>query len=117
MVPIYLCHAPAGCAVNQLLHFLQGCKYGIFGPYLNGTNVSKNFKLEQVTAPIIIHHSTADETADPTDVKRLASELTGSSDLRVVEIQDLTHIDPLWGINAHEIIYQAILDFFKKHRK
>lgn len=91
--------------------------FGFFGPKMKGTTdeaVPPDYPLHRITAPLSLHYSTVDRMANLTDVKKLITKLTGSSNLHLQEINTglFNHIDFMWGKNAAGIVYSDIIKFF-----
>lgn len=116
MAAIHMCHAPSGSSSTQLLHYLQEIKHGFFGRRMKGTEISKDFSVHRITAPMFLQYSTCDSLGDPKDVEMLIPKLTGSCDLRTNKItKPFNHIDFIWGNNAPELLFKPMLKFFEKH--
>ena len=70
-----------------------------------------NYVITEMDVPCILFWSERDTMASFADVKRLRDELRN---LKSVEKVDLSHIDYLWGENAHEELYQKIITSLSK---
>ncbi|XP_031633178.1 lipase 1-like [Contarinia nasturtii] len=115
MLPVYLCHYPSSCSANQLIHFGQEMELNYFGPMMHsiGSKTPKEFPIDKVTAPISIHYSTADPHTHSLDIKKLQLNLPNVVDVQ--EIKGFNHLDFLWGIHTHEIVYSRIYQLLKNH--
>lgn len=84
---------------------------------MTSLEVSPDFPLHKITAPISLHYSTFDPFTNEKDVKKLISKLNGTEDLYVQTVDQIKfdHQDFVWGIHANELVYSEILKFFKKH--
>ena len=108
-------------SIYTLLHYAQMINQKSFAAY-NWREEEENMKRYQVTkppnyvitevdVPCILFWSERDTLASFDDVKRLREELRN---LKSVEKVDLSHIDYLWGENAHEELYQKIITSLSK---
>lgn len=110
MLSVYLCHLPAGCSVNQLIHFGQELQHKYFGPMMRKF-LSKppiDFPIGKITAPISIHYSPTDPHTNPTVIDKLTTKLTNVIDVQEITDVVFNHVDFIWGIHAHEIVYTRI---------
>ena len=108
-------------SIYTLLHYAQIINQKSFAAYNWGEEeenmkryqVTKppNYVITEVDVPCILFWSERDTMASFTDVKRLREELRN---LKSVEKVDLSHIDYLWGENAHEELYQKIITSLSK---
>lgn len=119
MIPTYVCHTPSGSSTDQLLHFGQEVRHGYFGERMKGLEVPHDYPLHKITVPMSLHYSIVDTFTHPKDVGRLISQLNGTSDLHIQSINhtNFNHLDFVWGIQASDLIYPQILNFFKKHTR
>lgn len=110
MLPIYLCHLPAGCSVNQLIHFGQELQHKYFGPMMHHffSKPPDNFPIQKITATISIHYSPTDPHTNPTVIEKLTKKLTNVIDVQEINDVIFNHVDFIWGIHAHEIVYTRI---------
>lgn len=122
MLSVYLSHQPAGCSVNQLIHFGQELELNYFGPMLpiDGNNHfdgkrPKEFPLSKITAPISIHYSPNDPHTHSLDIEKLRSNLPNVVDVQEINDVLFNHVDFLWGIHAHEIVYSRIYQLLTNH--
>lgn len=115
MLPVYLCHLPAGTSINQFIHFGQEVDRKYFGPMIQNklSKTPKNFPLHRITAPISIHYSPTDPHTNTLDIEKLKSNLRNVIDVQ--EINDVTfdHVDFIWGAYTHEIVYSRIYKLLK----
>lgn len=84
---------------------------------MTSLEVSPDFPLHKITAPISLHYSIFDPFTNEKDVKKLISKLNGTEDLYVQTVDQIKfdHQDFVWGTRAAELVYSEILKFFKKH--
>lgn len=115
MLPVYLCHLPAGASINQFIHFGQEVNRKYFGPMIQNKlgKTPKDFPIHQITAPISIHYSPTDPHTNPLDIEKLRLNLQNV--INIQEINDVTfnHVDFIWGSYTHEIVYSRIYELLK----
>ncbi|XP_050664244.1 lipase 3-like [Leptidea sinapis] len=123
MFPAKLGHAPAGCAINQFVHYAQSINKKDFRRFDYGSisNIKKygqatppKYNLSQITAPVILHYSTADPLSNIVDVERLYAELGGPAEMIKVPHDQFSHIDFMWGLDAKELLFDHVLDIMKR---
>ena len=103
-------------SIYTLLHYAQMVNQKSFAAYnwvVEEENLARyqinkppNYVITEMDVPCALFWSERDNMASFADVKRLREELRN---LKSVEKVDLSHIDYLWGENAHEELYQKIL--------
>ncbi|KYR00533.1 carboxylic ester hydrolase [Tieghemostelium lacteum] len=119
-MPIVSGHEPSGTSTQNIQHFAQGVTLKQFqmfdyGPVINIQKYQSIYPpiydLTQFpsTVKIALYSGTLDELADPIDVKQLVSLLPTSSILNWMIIDDYAHLDYVWALDAHQIIYTDIL--------
>lgn len=115
MLPVYLCHLPAGCSVNQLIHFGQELQYKYFGPMMQNIldKPPRDFPLHKISAPISIHYSPTDPHTNTLDIDKLKSKLQNVIDVQEINDVIFDHVDFIWGIHSHEIVYSRIYKLLK----
>lgn len=111
-----MCHYPSGSSVKQLLHFGQEIKYAFFGKYKTGLEIPPDYKLAQITTPLIAHYSPVDKFTDPKDAERLHRQLKSLEYWQVMNKTEFNHVDFIWGIHAAKEIYSTILEFFAEYK-
>ena len=70
-----------------------------------------DYDINNVDVPCAIFWSEKDSIACYANVERLMAEL---KHLKSVEKVDLSHIEYLWGGNAHDELYQKIVSLLSK---
>lgn len=116
MLQAFICHIPSGSSVKQVMHYGQEVKYGFFGYYKEGKEIPRNFDLSRITTPLTLHFSPVDKLTNPTDVRRLVSELRSVVYVQEINDADFNHMDFLWGIHPATTIYPKILAFFDMYQ-
>ncbi|XP_021724562.1 triacylglycerol lipase 2-like [Chenopodium quinoa] len=128
-VSTFLQHEPQPTATKNMIHFSQMARDGTIARYdyldpgknmehygqtkppeYDLTNISNNL-------PMFIAHGGRDELADVDDVKFLLDKLKNheKDKLFLQFIEDYAHADYVLAMNAKEIVYDLLIDFFKKH--
>lgn len=117
MLPVYLCHFPAGCSINQLIHYGMLAVRDYFGPMLNSINQTPlpEFPLDKITATITIHYSKTDTHTPLPNIEKLNSKLKCSS-MHVIGTP-FNHLDYMVGINAYKAVYCKIIEFISQPPK
>lgn len=120
MIPIYGYHTPSGTSTKQLMQYGQSVRYGNFGKYIENdsitddSKITPDFELWRITAPIQVLHSSTDRFATPKDVNLLLDKLNNSlKSVHFINEPEFNHADFLWGIDAAELVYSKVLDFFE----
>lgn len=118
MLPVIFSHIPAGCSLDQPLHYGQLIKSGYFRQFDHGffgnlyryrSTSPPEYDLKKVTAPIALYYSPNDWLASIEDVQRLKNELPNVVKDFVVIKKEFNHMDFVWGIDAPELIYDEII--------
>lgn len=122
-MPIILQNTPAGASVRQISHYGQGMQSGRFAQYdygrtqnlrRYGTRLPRNYRLQNVRAPINLIYSANDLFAALPDVHELRKRLSNVVNLHLVEDQRFTHLDFMWGLNAREQAYDHVIEVMDK---
>lgn len=102
MLPVYLCHLPAGCSVNQLIHFGQEYKHKYFGPMMAHfrSKIPNDFPIKKITAPVSIHYSPTDPHTNPDVINKLVSMLPNVIERQEINDVVFNHVDFIWGIQG-----------------
>lgn len=109
----FICHLSAGSSFKQFLHYAQEIELGFFGNFTNGREISRDFKLSQITAPLSLHYSTNDLLATIEDVEILIPKLKNSRRyIQRISKPEINHIDFVWAKSSASLIYSLILQFF-----
>ncbi|ESO93372.1 hypothetical protein LOTGIDRAFT_161944 [Lottia gigantea] len=125
-LPVYLNHTPAGSSVQDIIHFLQGYRTGLFKMYNYGS-VDENLKhynqsdppIYDVSnikeTPIVVIYGDEDWLADLQDVNALLPKLKTLQSKH--EIASYDHLDFIWGENAALKVYNIIIDIIKEKER
>lgn len=119
LLPEIMATTPAGCSVNQVLHYLQEYNSGYFrewdyAPFNKMHYKQKtppNYDVKNIQAPTYFYYSDNDYLAAPADVMKLIGEMPKKSVKKTYRVPDpkFTHIDFLWGLNVKEMVYNELL--------
>lgn len=71
--------------------------------------IPDDFPIEKITAPVLIHYSPTDPHTSPYVINKLVSMLPNVIDKQEINDVVFNHVDFIWGIHAHEIVYSRIL--------
>lgn len=114
MVPVYFCHFPAGCGINQLIHYGLEVLRDYFGKMMQSLLdlTTDDFPFENISALITIHWSIFDTHNPEDDIKKLISKL---KNVRSQKIEvEFNHVDYMWGTHANETVYSHIIEFISE---
>eukprot|EP00696_Hemimastix_kukwesjijk_P006012 gnl/Hemi2/17629_TR5817_c0_g1_i1.p1 gnl/Hemi2/17629_TR5817_c0_g1~~gnl/Hemi2/17629_TR5817_c0_g1_i1.p1 ORF type:complete len:411 (-),score=146.70 gnl/Hemi2/17629_TR5817_c0_g1_i1:160-1392(-) len=115
VLPVLVAHAPAGTSVQNMLHWVQGVKYGGFKMYDFGADDNKkhynqttppDYNLAKVSIPLFLVTGTQDALGDPTDEAWLMQRLPPG--FVVHNEPTYEHLDFVWGTDAHIKIYPLV---------
>jgi pimeloyl-ACP methyl ester carboxylesterase len=127
---LYLSATPSGTSVKNIRHFGQGVRDSTFarydyGPVHNlrryGTTTPPPYDLASIVKKsqtrIALFSGGADYLATPTDVKRLASELKGSSNRVITHFVEpsFAHVDFTWSPAAATLVYRPLLNELRRY--
>merc|ERR1711962_217658 len=125
-MPVIMKQLNAGASTRTLVHFGQLMSNDKFQGFdFHGDNekhynqkTPPQYDLSMVRVPVLLKWGMNDPLADPTDVARMAQELT-SCELRNLPVSDpkFSHLDFVWGIDAYKVVYPDIVQFMKDHEK
>jgi len=71
--------------------------------------------LGDLKVPVALFTGDQDYLADPTDVAQLIKEIPAAKLVFKKDTAEYSHIDPIWGINANNLIYPDILHLFSQY--
>ncbi|KAL3653814.1 hypothetical protein CASFOL_003495 [Castilleja foliolosa] len=116
-------------STKNLVHFAQNVRNGILSKFDYG-NVYENIAHYGVASPplynltniptdfpLFISHGGQDTLSDAEDVALLLGNLKAHDrdKLQVQFIEQYAHVDFIMALNANELVYNHIIDFFRKH--
>lgn len=127
-VDLFLRNEPQSTSTKNLVHLAQTVRDGIVTKFNYG---SPNFNLEHYgearppvynlaniprNVPLFISYGGRDSLSDDRDVGLLLDSLKfhDGDKLTVQFIKDYAHADFIMGVNAKDIVYNALLAFFKR---
>lgn len=124
-IPVYLCHAPAGTSLKNLVHFLQllnskkAQKFD-YGPEDNkkyyGHEDPPEYKLSNVKTDVGIFWSRGDQFVPPENVRELIRDL-GPRVKKNHFIDDpyYTHVHFAVALNNPEVLHKDLLEFLNRY--
>lgn len=121
-MPLLFKHIPAGASSLQMIHYGQTKKWGRFAQFDYGfmENLRRygyvdppDYRLHNVTVPIILHYSLNDRLAAKVDVLKLHSKLRNAH-LKEVKHPKFNHADFVWAKTVETLLYNDVLDLFNR---
>jgi len=129
-LPFILTLEPGGTSVQNMAHWSQIVNSGDL-QYFDFKNQEENIKhygsptppsyplhklgKKNGAPPLALFSGTTDLLADPTDVSLLLQTLPADGKpVFVSNIPSYDHLDFVWGVNAHQLIYPDVLRLLKK---
>lgn len=128
-VELFLRYEPQPTSTRNMVHLAQTFRDGVLTKYnyeskvanierygqdsppvYNLSNIPKNF-------PLFLSYGGRDRLSDVADVGRLLDDLKfhDGDKLTVQFVEDYAHADFVMGVNAKEIVYNAIIAFFARN--
>ncbi|XP_052747559.1 lipase 3-like [Bicyclus anynana] len=116
-------HAFVGSSVKTLAHFGQLVYSGQFRRFDEGKAKNKRkygsprppkYNVSLVTSPIVLFSARSDWLSSMKDVNILSSKLPNLVDNYVVPEPTWSHNNHVWGVNATELVFKKILQYFEK---
>lgn len=124
MIPVILGHTPAGASVKQYMHYAQNIRSGRFQKFdfdsaianirAYGSRTPPLYNVDNIRAPIVIFYATEDSATNHADVDDLAKELTNLKAKFVVQDEDFTHVDFIYGIHVRTLVYDKLVQMMKE---
>lgn len=116
---------PGGTSVNNMLHWAQEVKSGLFQAHDYGSQQNQQF-YGQATAPVYnlsamrgpptyVFSGQRDALADPQDVALIVEQVPSSVLLQSVVIPSYAHMDFVWGLDAYSVLYPQVLSIIAKY--
>jgi len=123
-IPDIVAHEPSGTSVQNIIHWCQMIKAEVFQKYDYGTAENKKhynqpkppqYDPSLITIPVALFSGGKDPLADPVDVAHLTGLLKNVTYNQVDP--SYSHIDYVWGVDAHTKIYSQVVSVLKKYNK
>ena len=120
LLPDIMATTPAGCSVNQILHYLQEYNSGYYREWDYGSLRNKKeykdkkppiYPVSNIKAEMYWYYSDNDYLAAVADVHKLAKEVPSYTIKKLHHVTDpkFTHIDFLWGLNVKSMVYNHLI--------
>ncbi|KAK4417887.1 Triacylglycerol lipase 2 [Sesamum alatum] len=128
-VETFVKNEPQSTATKNLVHFAQSVRDGVLSKYDYG-NAIANMEHYGVSSPpvydlskiphdfpLFLSYGGRDTLSDVTDVHILLDILKSHDQdkMKVQYIQEYAHVDFIMGVDAKDIVYSEILEFFRAH--
>ncbi|KAI6220114.1 Hydrolase, alpha/beta domain protein [Aphelenchoides fujianensis] len=119
-------HAPAGTSTENILHWTQMVISGRMQKYDFGSakdnrqhygqTVPPDYDLSRIQgAKLHLYSSKADTLADPSDIEHfLIPNIQPKNIVEHVILEDFSHVDFVWALEANALVYQPIIDTIKE---
>ncbi|CAJ1958137.1 unnamed protein product [Sphenostylis stenocarpa] len=126
-IDVFLDHEPQPTATKNLIHLSQMIRTGAITKYDYGDQVQNMQHYGQPVPPpydmtkipeefpLFLSYGGQDTLSDVNDVQVLLNDLNnhGGSKLVALLKEDYAHIDFVLGVNANQMVYDPMMDFFK----
>jgi len=116
---------PAGTSVQNMNHWGQMtrkdnfCHYDYVRRHENEKHYGQAhppcYDLSQMSAPVALFSGGIDTLADPTDVADTISQLNPDMIVYNTQIPYYDHLDFVWGMDAHTVLYPQILSLLDQY--
>lgn len=138
-LPLYLTYTPAGTSVQNMVHWAQGVRRKVeddpkFAKYdygsvcvdpfgsarpcnqdMYGTEEPPVYDLKDIKTPIAIFSGGEDLLSDSRDIDALTNALPREYIAEVLIEQSYEHLDFVWGMDAHVLIYPSVMRLLKHY--
>ncbi|KAK7306901.1 hypothetical protein VNO77_44862 [Canavalia gladiata] len=128
-IDVYLDHGPQPTATKNLIHLSQMIRTGIIAKYDYGDQGQNMQHYGQPTPPpydmtkisnefpLFLSYGGQDMLSDVRDVQVLLSDLKDHDGNKLVVLlkKDYAHVDFVLGVNAKQMVYDPMIDFFKQN--
>ncbi|KAG7394254.1 cholesterol esterase [Phytophthora boehmeriae] len=139
-IPVYISQTPAGTSVKNMAHFAQNIRDGAFASYDYGCHCDRSFGIDKCPeskcknkevygsfeAPEFpvsgmeyprtgLFRGTADTIATAADVDRLCSVLPPGTIVHDLEVENFSHLDLTWAVDANKKLYEDLLAQLEKY--
>ncbi|RLN14227.1 hypothetical protein BBI17_009827, partial [Phytophthora kernoviae] len=137
---VYISQTPAGTSVKNVVHYAQNIRDDTFASYDYGCHCDRNLSIEKCPEskcknkeiygsfdppafPIGgmmyprtgLFRGAADTIATAMDIDRLYSVLPSGTIVHDLEVENFSHLDLTWAVDANEKMYQDLLTQFEKY--
>ncbi|GAM29243.1 hypothetical protein SAMD00019534_124190, partial [Acytostelium subglobosum LB1] len=124
-MPVVSGHEPAGTSVQNIRHWAQDVRskqfqmfdYGPLGNYDHYKQLKPpvyDVSKFPSSVKVALFSGGLDELADPVDVADLVAQLPQQSVIDWQKIPDYAHLDYVWALDAHEIIYPVLIQLIQQ---
>ncbi|KAL6960438.1 sterol esterase [Sarracenia purpurea var. burkii] len=124
-------HEPQSTATKNLKHFTQIVHDGQIRKYDYGSMVLNMLKYGQTTPPVydvsaipnnlplLLSYGGFDALSDVEDVQILLDKLKlhDPDKLSVQFVKEYAHLDFIFAVNAKDVVYSQVIEFFRKHHR
>ncbi|XP_030610655.1 lysosomal acid lipase/cholesteryl ester hydrolase-like [Archocentrus centrarchus] len=121
--PIYTTHCPAGTSVQNMIHWAQAVHTGKLMAFDFGTaenmkhynqSTPPEYHVQDMKVPTALFSGGHDTLADPKDVAVLLTQIPNL--VYHQHIKHWEHVDFIWGLDAPEQMFPAILKLLQEYR-
>ncbi|KAG7394253.1 cholesterol esterase [Phytophthora boehmeriae] len=138
---VYISQTPAGTSIKNVAHFAQNIRSDIFASYDYGCDCDRNLSIDKcpgskcknkkiygsfdapefpisgMTYPRTgLFRGSADTIATTIDAERLYSVLPWGTIVHDLKVENFSHLDLTWAVDANENLYQDLLAEFEKYK-
>ncbi|XP_063076831.1 gastric triacylglycerol lipase isoform X2 [Engraulis encrasicolus] len=120
--PVYTTHCPAGTSVQNMVHWSQAVKGGVFMAYDYGEKgnmqhynqtTPPHYNVEDMKVPTALWSGGHDTLADPKDVSVLLTQIPNLVFHR--DIPHWEHLDFIWGMDAPQEMFGDMIKLMKQN--
>eukprot|EP00899_Mesostigma_viride_P029172 jgi/Mesvir1/943/Mv17497-RA.1 len=129
-MPLYMAFCPAGSSLKDMFHFAQELRSPnnsfqeydcntLMHPSCNmdvyGTPTPPEFNLSAIAVPVVTLWGGQDHLCVPQDAQKLISQLPPQVLLYEQQVEEYQHLDFVWAIDAHELVYPHVFAALDMH--
>ena len=117
---------PGGTSVNNLIHWAQMVQSGVFEMHDYGTQINEEFYHQptpphyNISAmegpPVALFFGGVDALVSTADAEILVSQIPPHLIVHQQTIPSYNHMELVWGLDAHQLVYESVVQLVKKHR-
>ncbi|KAL2078352.1 hypothetical protein ACEWY4_026037 [Coilia grayii] len=120
--PVYTTHCPAGTSVQNMIHWSQAVKHGVFMAYDYGEkgNIAHynqttppHYNVRDMKVPTALWSGGQDTLADPKDVSILLTQISNLVFHR--DIAHWEHLDFIWGLDAPQEMFGDMIKLMRQN--